>query len=853
MDPNGQASQQVEYYNDTQVKNEDAPESAWAGDGYTTEAISDPNAGGTDQTQADYDLQVAQENGQNYGNSYDPQQEQGYYYQGDDGNYYYYTNPQQQVPNEVPEDINVNIAPTRQNLVRSYEYDSWDPRRYNWFIDIVLDTFFSKPFLVYLTILFYCATVLIACVSLNYTFALLFRLFSVQFDSPNPNLEAFAYLAMFFYLSFLTVSFFCAIMDMVRNLWTQGREDTVFWAVSYGKMNRRRPPYVLYFLIIIATVFLPLLWGIVEAGTRKQSVVYVAQRYANVSVLAVSFIIVIWVIWLHWRAIVYKRSAVKKWRERDDFTALQKTLKKNPQKKVHWYHASTVLEEFGVDQGTLLYNSFVFTVGAVPIFALYTGATLSTFTGTPSIGWPAIASIALICVYVISWLSILHRKSQWATYISFGLICVLLILGIVGGAVSGTPTVIGVVVVLFLASHGMVSRKRKHSLTRKELCATLKIPYNAQLDPNEKMERCDTYLCCCRNLLLDYLRCFDVKKYFGYRHPDVVEAERRFMTSRMALRTDQKALLVWWIIVMLAVAFVIGLSNSVQYNFPSTIATTSGKAINGSSPDYSVCKIVFNEEGESPLKLYDLALLAVLSYTYGQNGNTDFATWFASSPTLIRAYPQNLPLTLNFATNGVNILFSDYVDISTNFHVITLNSNSRGIAVFRDLDEWGESISLQVAGAISPLISIWDETDRSAYVQGARFLKDWLPPSKALDAVEAHLVALINEGLGNKTILVGDQFNGGYAKLLSAKYGLPFIAFNPPGTKYKTDFLSNGTQLTSVRSLWSYVDSLEDSSDTLYFPCNDTISANLCGRLTTTLDYLLDTCGDSEGREMLGS
>lgn len=823
------------------------------GDGYTTEMVTDPNAPATEQTQAENETAATLSNGYEYGNYYDPSLYQNYYYQDDDGNYYYYTDAQQSEANDIPQDIHVNVTPTPQNLVRSYEYASYDPPTYNWFVDIVVDTFISAPFRVYLTILLYCAAALIGALGLNYTFALLYRLFSPPIPNTNKNLQSFAYFSLFFYVSFVIVAALCALMDMLRNLWTLKRDDVVFWGMSHRYLSKRMPPYLVYLVIILVIVFLPLLWGVMEAGIRKQSLVYVAQRYANVAVLAATFLVAVCYVWFYGRALVYKWSAITKRAERDDFELRRRAYKSHPEKmnKVHWYHASTVLEEFGMDGDTLLYNSVVFTVGCVPLFSLYAAQTLSTYTGTPSVVWPAIASISIVCVYILSWITLMRRKNQWAIYASLALIVLLLVLGLTGGAVGGHPATAAIVLVLFIAAHGMVSRKRKHSLTKKELRAALKLPYTAQADDDKSQERrIDTYLFCCRNLILDYLKCCDVKKHFGYRHPDVVQAERRFMISRIALRTDQKALFIWWLIVMFAVAFVMALSNGIQYRFSTPIAVSGNTPVTGLTPSLPLCEQVFNEYGSAPLKMLDLAFLAALSYTYGTNGDADFATWFSSKPSLLRMHPVVLPYTLNFNTHGTNISFSHYVDVSSRYHVITLNSNNRGLSLLRDLDDWGESIALQAAGAISPLINIWDEQSRAAFVQRSRFFKNWLPPSTALDDVKTYIAALTSSGDSSGILIVGDQFNGGYAKRLSAELNLPFVAFNPPGTKYISVFLTNGTQLSGARSLWSYVDSLEDSVNTAYYPCKTNLSSNRCGRISTVVEFLLETCGDPAGRTM---
>lgn len=835
------------------------------GDGYgygmAGETFTDPNAMGTEQAQQDYydaqgNMMAGDAGGGDAGGGdamsfYDPAQYQSYYYQDDDGNYYYYADPQTEMLNETMD--NAGVAPTAQNLVRSYEYEDWEPRRYNWFIDIVLGTFFSKPFKLYLTLLLYCGTVVVVVMGLDFSFALLFRLYYPPNRINNVDLEAFSYLTMFFYLSFVIVSTLCAVMDMTRNLWWQKREDLEFWGCKQRCFSKRKPPYMIYLLIVLLTVPLPLLWGVIDAASNKQSLVFFAQRYANVAVLVGTFLIVACYVWFFILAFVRKRDAVKHAKDRDDYRLREKAFKHRPEKlvKMHWYHAQTILEEFGVDPKTLRYDSIVFTVGLVPIFALYAAQALTTYTGAPTVVWGAISSIALICVYIVTWLTFLRHKGQWAIYISFVLDVVFFIIGVVGAGIGGDPKMVGVIIVLFVACQGMITRKRKHSLTRKELCATLRIPLNRTMETVKQKKRVDSYLFCCRDLLLDYMRCCDVKTYFGYRHPDVIAAERRYAIENIALRTDQKVMLVWWLVVMFAAAFVIALGNAVRYEFNAPIAVAGTTPIVGDNEDSHLCEITYNRAGAAPLKMFDLALLSALSYTYGTSGNTDFATWFSQSPTLQRRFPEHLPPTLNFATDGIEVRFSDFVDTSSDFHFITINTNSRGMSLFRNTDEWGESIAIQIMAAISPLVSFWPERYRADFVQVGAFLKMWFPPSPALVPVRAYIDGLLAQGLQDQILLVGEQFNGGYAKLLSSEYGLRFVAFNPPGVKYKVPFLYNGTQLSSVRGLWSYIDSLEDTANTLYMPCNDTMSSTMCGRISTTIDDLLAACGDPQGRTMV--
>lgn len=816
------------------------------GDDYTQEAVS--NAAGTEQTQ---DFGVEQ-NAVNYDTAYyDPSHNQNtFYYQDAEGNYYQYLDPPVENDPEVFGNA-VEMDPNQSNAARFYMSEDWEPQSFGRFADIVVDTFFSKLFRVYLTILLYCTGALVAALGLNYTFAVLFRLFSPPDPVHNKDLQALCYLSMFFYISFVFCSAFCALIDMTKNLWWQHRDEPIFWGMSHRSFSKQKPPYMVYFVIITVTLFLPILWGILETAARKQSVVFIAQRYANVAVLVSTFLLLFCYIWFYWRALVYKRSAIKKYKLRDDFRLRRKAYKHRPEKmlKVHWYHAACILEEFGVDGKTLRYNTIVFTVGCVPILGMYAGKTLSTLTGDPSALWGAISSIGISCIYVIAWLSMLSRKAQWSVYASFVMIVVLFVLGLVGG--SGTPVLIGVVAVLFVVCQGMCTRKRKHTMTRREVCEASQIPYTTEIETAEHKRYIDTYLFCCRNVILDFFKCFDIRELIEHKHPDIVMAERRYAIRRIALRTDQKVLFAWWMVVLTAVAVVLGLSNTLSYTFTSTVALASTQPSTGTDPSPQICSLVYNALGKAPLNMLDLALLSALSYTFGTDGDKDFTTWFSHMPTLVRQYPIQLPPTLNYATDGITVRFSDYVDTSTDFHFITLNSNYRGVSVFRDLDDWGESLTLQVAGVISPLTGMWPEEYRKTFVQGIGFLKNWFPPSTALDEVSQYIEKLSGEGTLKNTVLVGDQFNGGYAKMLSAKYGVEFVAFNPPGTTYRNATVASGTQMVAARSLWSYIDSVDDTTTTFFTSCDAKYSSHRCGRITTTIDYLVSTCGDRYGRSIV--
>lgn len=751
------------------------------------------------------------------------------------------------------------------------------------------DLFFSPFFRVYLSVMIYCAAVLIVALSVEYTFAALVRLFSPPSPKANPHLESFAYLAIFFIFSFIAVTVFGVISDMVKILWTQKRSDKCFWGMRNVFIYENYPPVIIYLLVIFVTLVLPFFWGFIETIVAKESIVFMLQRFSNVAVLASVILVCLCYIYFYFRAIRLKSSSLDRRTERDDFVLRQNAYKKEPMKmvKTHWYHASTVLEEFGFDRETLFYNPVVLIVGLTPLLGIYTAQALCTFSGDPNVVGGLIGSIGITLVIVLAWLTRLERKGQWSAYFTAFLIILLGVLGVVGGAVSAKPGSAAVVLVLLVVAQGMITRKRHHRLTARELDMLL----SGVSDEEEQRIRddeptphlCDTYLCCCKSVAEDVLSCFcDVSGIFKRRHAKVRAAERQYARTRLTLRTDQKTLLIWWIFVMIVVAGAVGLGNAVQYNYPNTIAvnvtSTAMHMVDGGiadstsslddwstassadSPtqsavdgiptdDINLCNLTFNTDAQSPLTLLDLAFLAMLSYTYGPNGDSDFAAWFGDRRNFFRIYPERLPPTRDYATDGMSVQFSDYVDVDTGFHVITLNSNTRGLGMFRNIDYWGSVMAFQVAKALAPLISLWPDRYIKSFVQISDVYHHWFAPYSSLDNVTSYISNLIQEGEITNVLVVGDAFNGGYAKFLSYSLSVRFVAFNPPGTKFTvSDFEVNGTQVISSRSLWSAIDSMEDTALTMMFPCPDSLSLTQCSRITTTISYLLEKCGDARGR-----
>eukprot|EP00796_Vickermania_ingenoplastis_P005485 gene5485-3959_t len=744
------------------------------------------------------------------------------------------------------------LVPPPNNTISVVHFEAQQDS-YGWVADIVTDMFFTRSFRVYLTVLLYCAAALVMSLNIEYTFALLLRLFSPPSPQKNSSVEAFGYLSMFLFYSFVAVSSMGVIADMGKQIWSQKRVHKSFWGMSNTIIWAEEPPCIIYFLVIVASLVLPALWGLIECITAKQSVVFMAQRFANVAVLAGVFLIAMCYVVFYGRAIVFKRKVSEEKLIRDDFELRAKAYKHEPQKmaKTHWYHASTELEEYGLDRDTLLYNSIVFIIGLTPLLGIYTAQTLCTFIGDPTVVWGLVSSVGVTCMIIVSWLTRLHVKGQWSAYVTILLIIALVVIGVVGAAVSAKPGSAGVVIVLFVVAQGMMTRKRKHLLTQREIQELMQTTKETfEIEPQKKPVWFDSYLCCCRSVAKDLLSCCGAAGVlFPSHHPQVAEAERRYARKRVALRTDHRLLLAWWLLCTVLVAFAVGLGNAVQYDLSTTFARTGETKIIGQDAFSPVCSLSFNTASSAPFSLVDLAFLSALSYTYGSNGDTDFSAWFGHRRNFYRVFPERLPPSRNYATDGMHIPFSDYLDLETEYHIITLNSNTRGLGVFRAIDEWGAVLGLQLAKALSPLISLWPDEYQEAFVRVSDVYHKFFSPYGNLENVTTYINTLIDNGHRDSILVVGDAFNGGYAKFVSAALGVPFVAFNPPGTKYTlSGDVVDGIQIISTRSIWSYIDSIDDSGVTYFTHCAGSMSMTKCSRIFTTIDYLTQTCGDEEGR-----
>nr|CCC91196.1 conserved hypothetical protein [Trypanosoma congolense IL3000] len=779
---------------------------------------------------------------------YDPDGQHEYYYDPVDGNYYYYAAPLEGGANSL-ENLD-ELAAVPDGAAKVENFDDWEPEHYNCFSDTILSLFASSGYKLYLCLLLYCAIVLQFMLSLNWTMQILYRFYAPQSELEHNGWSPVCFFVIFILFTFTVVTALCTSLDMLHGVWHAKRDDTHFWGVM--AFSGKTPPVLLYVFIIALTTILPFLWGVIEASAQRGSFVYFLRIYAFAAIVTMECMIVACYLWFYILGIRQKVVAARTYEDRDDFQSWVRASKyaKDSELKKRWYHASTLLEEYGLDHSTLRWNSLVFTIGFVPLFSVYTAHVFSANVDYPDMTWGVICSVALCCIYFLSWTTLFRIRSHWSIYLSVFLIAMLLLFGIIGAAASHLPAALGFIVVLFLLTQCMLTRKRLHSLTQIEQCVVFRVRADTHPQGGPRRRRWDMYLCCCRELIVSCFRCLGAREAIGYRHPDIVRAEEQYNRESVCLRTDQKVLLYWWLFVMVAVATLIGMGNSMTNDYKKEIATASGVPIDGSNPGLAFCGVRYNTNGSTPLGLFELSLLSALSYTVGTTGEADFATWFSFFPNFVRKHPMRLPPSLNYVTGRVVVPFSHYVDLTSDYHFVTLNTNYRGLSLMGSLDEWGASVTLQLAKVFSPIVSMWPSTYQRSFVQKASFIRQWFPGIDVLHNVSVLVEGLIDDGKKERVVLVGDGFNGGYAKLLSSKFGVQFVAFNAPGGGNRLLPGVEGTQIVSARALVPLVDTMGDTTHTVFLPCDESYSSVRCGKIETTITTLGSICGDQYGRSV---
>lgn len=749
-------------------------------------------------------------------------------------------------------------------LVRTYEYEDYAPPSNGWAVDVVVEMFFSLFNRLYLTLLMCCAAAVIVFLCISFSYACLYRLFDPPMGDGDTFWQSMAYLCIFITFSIVATAVFCAWMDMMHGLWGATRQSTSFWGFSHPSFGKDKPPYMYYVVIMVVTLVLPGVWAGIEMLANGLSILRMASTFFYISTVVMMWLVAFCFVWFYWAAMVEKRRAYGRRFLSEDLR--EKRIVANGQaiKKVksNWYYSESSLEEYGLEKKSIEWSAPVFIVGLVPLFGILSGTARVTRTDTPSNAWVAIGIIFISVLLLLFQMTTSKNHAHRTVFISLALILLFMVLGLIGCGVTSSGPMFAMLFILCAASQGLLLRKRQHALTRKEVCALLKIAIEREDEEERKEVRWDTYMCCCRNTLLAVIQWLDIKTVFGYRHPKVREFEKRIVVENPTLRSDYKVLLVWWITLFACLCFVVGIHAKMDATYAHPIATVSSTASTTSLPSASrtLCTIQFDVNSSKPLRILDLAMLSATGRTYGDAHDLTFAQWFYQYGSFLREYPTKTLTTRDLLGSGNRIPFTVYRNIATDFRVVVLHQQVYGTQMLQAVDFWGEEIALQVAGVLSPWIASWSDRDKASFIKGAKFFKNAL--NQEFDPLsDAASFIVASSGYRTRNIVVvGEGYNGGYAKILGKRLGVQSVSFNAPGVAvaFDEDAVTPVSTLTAQSvavdlqgNILGQVDIQPNEVDARFsLPCGagDELSSIQCGSIFRMVNQLVATCGDTYGR-----
>eukprot|EP01061_Rhynchopus_euleeides_P048000 TRINITY_DN996_c1_g1_i1.p1 TRINITY_DN996_c1_g1~~TRINITY_DN996_c1_g1_i1.p1 ORF type:complete len:1073 (+),score=412.44 TRINITY_DN996_c1_g1_i1:161-3379(+) len=190
----------------------------------------------------------------------------------------------------------------------------------------------------------------------------------------------------------------------------------------------------------------------------------------------------------------------------------------------------------------------------------------------------------------------------------------------------------------------------------------------------------------------------------------------------------------------------------------------------------------------------------------------------------------------------------------------------------RDLDMWGESIVYGVLGAVVPYVRFFDDSLAEKFVHSLFLLKKMLDPDdvRKRDALAfvTTSVQLWAGGFNNTytrngngeehkvpytepITFVGHGSNGGIARLAAARFGLPVVTFNAPGTRWLEERFKvkdnkyNELNVLSDNDIGSTIGA--HSGARQYIACSAD-SMQQCSTIHQTICELQTRCGFSGGR-----
>lgn len=749
-----------------------------------------------------------------------------------------------------------------------------------WITDLATEVFVSLGFKLYFGALLCASFVIEFFVGFDYMWACLYRVY----NPPDPRRDLFwqslAHMCTFLVLSFTITAMLCTVLDVIRDFWNAKRHDTQIWGLN----SKTAPPWLVHVVIVTATTIAPAMWSLIQTTAEVHTGIYFVQHICYSPVIITLWITVALYLWYFCLSLWQKKQAhqLNRLKENDGDDATPQHTEVvgahgNPIRKHSWYHHQSVLREYGLDSKSLTWMLAVFLAGLVPLLVLSVLIATEGASVSWNFGWTAVAIAFLVIMAILRELTNSKHRAN-AAIGSILLIIIFVIAALIACGSSGNPNLFGTFLITAGLCQFFLLRKRPYTLGDSEVVELFGPAVDEVSDPM------DSYLCCCRNTLYTLFRpCFDVRGTFGVKAPAVRQAEKDRRQRRMSLWSDQKILMYYWILFWITLIFVLTYSRQMAIIFSDRIAATGGSFpadLSGFDvPDWyakettssSLCTTVFNPRAVdqlgtvASLKLYELALLRALGYSYGDNFIADFFTWFPSAtaglvPTGI--LPSNAAQAVG---NDGEVSWIDFYNPDSNFHYVVVRGIDKGVTWMRNVDVWGDSLVFQASSVLAPMLSFWPTKQKQEFVHGVSFFKRVSGGAIPFGNLENYVKNFTNPAGGKNSshrfLFLGHGANGGIARIVGGRLNWPAVAFSGPGITLlakKYDLPPNNMLLSlnikATNDAASLVDDNSRDGGQLMIPCREgTLTEHLCDHIANVARSIKKLCGDRLGRYIVGN
>eukprot|EP00760_Papus_ankaliazontas_P019940 PhM_4_TR18083/c2_g1_i1/m.106409 len=717
-------------------------------------------------------------------------------------------------------------------------------RQGSWFRRVFVSLGTSIPFKAYILLHFYAAWIFTILIGFNCMYACMYRMFAVPDGDAPVFMQSMAYFTVLIAMHFFIAAILTLIQEYTRDFWNMAPGDDLLW----GMNDRSIRHWAVYLVMSVAFIPVPFFWSIIYTAQEERNVLYFFQHFFFISYMIMLVFLVPAYMWMYWRALVEKKRAFSR-------RKVIGAQYREEGEKVHWYQHPVVLKEYGMDVSSLS-ATIIFTFLGF-LLSMILGMVMATDGLGEDVNNPEWLGIGLAYFILIFFIREMSNSKRWyrVSYFCLMSLFIYLVFALAGCGVT-SPNLIGTWIVLVVATQGLCLRKKDYD-SREESDKANKANVNggasSMSESEDNKARLDAYMCCCQSLLR---ACFgrSFESWFG---ATMTNAERvrtnRIRLERRSLWSDVKTINFYLMFFTFCLILLLIFGRQVRVTQTSSIAT---RASEGYAPASGLPHVLCNWKPTNTtttmksFSLMDLAFLSSLTYSEGDGLDKDFKLWFSQYPNFVRVSPRVVNND-DYVGKSVNFGFLDFYDSDTKTHIIVVRSFSVSTSWMRDIDIWGDAVTLQVARIAVPFVSSWPGSYDQNFVKGIGFMKKWFGGDNVTDAIEAYVGSALEKG--HQVVLTGHGTNGGIAKIIAARFGLRVVAFNSPGTSLVSkkfdlpDNAANEVTISTDRDFFSKIDEPVGGVHTV--ECGSGKSETTCSSMYLMVSKLVELCGDEYGRE----